>query len=71
VQQQRKCAATNEQQRQPKLFSRQGIAKGLAECPRIITRSSAIAEGPRDALVSTNLAATKHPISKKLIAIDK
>jgi len=26
------------------------------------TRSSAIAEGPRDALVGTNPATTKHPI---------
>jgi len=30
------------------------------------TRSSAIAEGPRDTLVSTNLATTKHPILKWL-----
>jgi len=28
------------------------------------TRSSAIAEGPLDMLVSTNLATTKHPILK-------
>ena len=30
------------------------------------TRSSAIAEGLSDALVSTNLATTKHPILKRL-----
>jgi len=34
--------------------------------PQQLTRSSAIAEGPRDALVSRNSATTKHPIWKWL-----
>jgi len=36
----------------------------------ILTGSSAIAEGPRDMLVSRNLATMKHPI-RKTTAIDK
>jgi len=32
------------------------------------TRSSAMAEGPRDALVSRNSATTKHPICEKKVS---
>jgi len=37
---------------------------------QINIRSSVIAQGPHDALVSRNLANTKHPICKRLQLID-
>jgi len=56
----------------PSLFAlRFGNALDYCNVDGCITRSSAIAEGLRDALVSTNPATTKHPILKWLQSTNK
>jgi len=45
-------------------FERHHHLRGRQMQVEWVTRSAAIAEGLRDALVTTNLATTKHPILK-------